>query len=138
MKLWIILLLAFLLLDLIFVVWIFIVKKRKKKKLSSQSQKYLQKHWIRIEKLFMDSDFKHAVLDADKLLDFALKEWGYQGNLGQKLKIAKLRFSNLNGVWSAHKLRNRIAHEIIELRKAETKVALKNFKGALKDLGADL
>ena len=86
----------------------------------------------------LDSHPKQAVLDADKLLDYALKEHGFKGALGEKMKAAGPRFSDLNGVWNAHKLRNRLAHEMMDLKRGEAQSALKNFKRALNDLGAGL
>lgn len=81
---------------------------------------------------------KEAVLDADKLLDYALVRKGFQGSLGEKLKKAKNRFSDINGIWIAHKLRNKIAHELSNIDFREAKNALVSFKKGLKDLGADL
>ena len=71
-------------------------------------------------------------------MDYALKKHGFEGSLGEKLKKAGPRFNDLNAVWSAHKLRNRIAHELSEINKEEAKRALKQFKRALNDLGAKL
>ena len=47
------------------------------------------------------------------------------------------RFSNLNAVWRAHKLRNAIAHEAgFEVSYKQAFNALAIYKEALKDLGA--
>ncbi len=98
---------------------------------------YIKAHWIRIIDSF-DMHSSQAVMDADKLLDYALKCYGYEGHLGEKLKVAKGHFSDLSGVWSAHKLRNTLAHEFKQLAKDEGRAALRQFKQALNDLGAKL
>lgn len=129
-------LIAFLIFD--FVVVVLIAIRRWRKKVMGQPQlEYIKSHWMRIIDSF-DHDPKHAILDADKLLDYALKQYEYQGSVGEKMKKAKSRFSDNNGIWRAHKLRNRIAHELGEIDRSEAKRALKNFKKALNDLGAKL
>jgi hypothetical protein len=82
--------------------------------------------------------FYMAVLNADKLLDMALKEKGIRGEtMGERMKNAGDIFRDKNGVWSAHKLRNRIAHESdAVVGYNDARYALACFKKALKDLGA--
>ena len=79
-----------------------------------------------------------AVIDADKLLDEALKKRGYKGKtMGERLVAAQRALSNNDGVWYAHKLRNRLVHESnVRLRRSEAKNALAGIKQGLKDLGA--
>lgn len=95
--------------------------------------------WLQIEqKLSRDDALTHqlSVLNADKLLDQALREKGVQGaTMGERMKVTK--WSNADVVWSAHKLRNRIAHEsdvVVEYEAARR--ALAGFKQGLKDVGA--
>lgn len=126
----------FIIITLLLTVFVFIKMKRRKA-FSSESMQYIQSHWIRIIDSF-NSHPKNAVLDADKLLDYALSKHGFEGSLGGKLKKAGPRFSDLNGVWSAHKLRNRVAHELGRIDKDHARRALKQFKSALNDLGAEL
>jgi len=118
-------------------VFIYFWRKYKKPKLRSDQIQYIKSHWIRVIDSF-DMHSNQAVMDADKLLDYSLKCYGYEGTLGEKLKMAKGRFSDLDGVWSAHKLRNTLAHELVELSKDDGRHALKQFKRALNDLGANL
>lgn len=56
-------------------------------------------------------DDVRRVLAADSVLDLALTELGFAGSLGDKLKKAGPRIPNIQAVWDAHKLRNRLAHE---------------------------
>ncbi len=79
-----------------------------------------------------------AVVNADKLLDAAMRDLGYRGQtMGDRLKQHRTSFSDLNGIWEAHKLRNRIAHETgIEVTARDTDKALAQLQRGLKDLGA--
>ena len=136
MNIWITALIIFLLIDITIVAFI-IYKRKLSNNFDSKDLYYIQAHWVKIIDSFKAHP-KHAILDADKLLDYALKKKGYQGTLGEKLKKSKSRFSDLNGVWFAHKLRNKVAHELDEININEAKRALKHFKKALNDLGAKL
>ncbi|MBP5647709.1 hypothetical protein J6X04_00225 [Candidatus Saccharibacteria bacterium] len=82
--------------------------------------------------------FMTTVIEADKLLDKALIEMGVPGKtMGERLKKCGERFSNLNAVWRAHKLRNALAHESdLEISYKQAYNALQIYKQALKDLGA--
>jgi hypothetical protein len=116
----------------------FYVLLHKKQRLNTAEIRYLKKHWKEALNLVSEHPDK-AVLKADKLLDFALEKAGYQGSLGGKMKQAKAVFSDNNSLWSAHKLRNRIAHEIdIKVSKSQANQAMKGFKRAFADLGVSL
>ncbi len=105
-----------------------------KRKLSTSSQAQVRQAWKRVEST---KDAHLQILEADKVLDLALKLLGFEGSLGDKLKAAGPRFSDVNSVWYAHKLRNRIAHEVhVQLTQAETEKAMRIFKRALRELGA--
>lgn len=79
-----------------------------------------------------------AIINGDKLLDRAMRERGFKGeNMGQRLIKHPKAFSGLNDVWSAHKLRNRIAHEnSVHVSEADVRKALNSLERGLKDLGA--
>ena len=101
-----------------------------------------QVDFLRIEnslKKEEESSYAMAIIEGDKILDRALMEMGVQGRtMGDRMKrIGKDKFSQVNAVWHAHKLRNQIAHEHDfhpEYRQALH--ALETYKQALKDLGA--
>lgn len=79
------------------------------------------------------------VIEADKILDEALRLLGYTGSLGDKLKAAGPRLNNINALWSAHKLRNRLVHELdVKVGDREVEKAIQTFRHALKDLGANI
>jgi hypothetical protein len=84
------------------------------------------------------STYQMAILNGDKLVDQAMRESGVKGQtMGERLKNSVEKFSDRNGIWVAHKLRNRIAHESdIEITYEEARYALSCFRKALKDLGA--
>lgn len=136
MNWWIILILAFLFIDLLLVIWV-LIKRARRKKFSFKDKKYIKFHWEKILSIYANNPAQ-AVIEADKLLDFALGKRGFQGSMGEKLKKSGAIFSDINGLWSAHKLRNRAAHELASINSAEAKRALASFKKALKDLGAGL
>ena len=79
-----------------------------------------------------------VIVKADKLLDKAMIEIGLSGKtMGERLKKLHGRLSDENGVWTAHKMRNRIAHETNYTASYEdAKYALSAYRTALKDLGA--
>jgi len=102
--------------------------------------KYRMK-WLAIEKQLdrtQPASYHLAVLNADKLLDQALRERGVRGEtMGERMKTTKDTWSNANAVWTAHKLRNQIAHESdVQVGYDDARRALAGFKQALKDIGA--
>lgn len=82
--------------------------------------------------------WQFAIISADKLLDSALRDRGVAGaTLGERLKNSGSYINDIDAVWRAHKLRNRIAHEDgVTVSKRQASEALKIFKRALSDLGA--
>lgn len=86
-----------------------------------------------------DSDYKLAVIEADKILDDSLKRLGYQGeDMGERLKQIKFnQLSNIDELWQAHKVRNRIAHEPdFQLTQTQAKRAIEIYQRAMQDLKA--
>ncbi len=59
-----------------------------------------------------ENDWKQAIIDCDSMLDQLLSQLGYTGEtLGEKLKQCnKANFPDLDDAWTAHKVRNQIAH----------------------------
>lgn len=84
------------------------------------------------------SGYRSAVVLMDNLLDLALKELGYVGSLGDKLKASASRFSDLNAVWAGHKYRNRLVHDVDqEPLKLDAESAITALRQALRDLGVE-
>lgn len=103
-------------------------------------EKY-QTKWLEIENSLVRANpatFPLAIMNADKLVDQALKERRFKGDtMGERMKSAQSTWRNANHVWGAHKIRNQLAHETDYTVDYTTAArALAAFKQALKDLGA--
>ena len=103
-------------------------------------QRY-QSSWLAIENgVSRDNhaSWQLAIINADKLLDQALRERRFRGKtMGERMKVANKTWRNPDHVWGAHKIRNRLAHETDMSVDYETTLrTLSAFKQALKDLGA--
>ncbi len=111
-----------------------------RKKVPGLNQEEYRTKWLKIEGSLIDDEASGhlAILNADKLLDSALKARGFAGQtMGERMKSARATFSNNNAVWAAHKLRNQIAHESdVSIKTKTVRYALQAFKKALKDVGA--
>jgi hypothetical protein len=121
----------------IFVVAVCLVKGRRS--FTEKDRKYIALKWHEVS----HTDARTCILEADKLLDFALGKFlgqkYFKVSLGEKLKMKGGIFSDLNGVWFAHKLRNKIAHELdFHVSMAEFKRALSAFRKAFIDLGVKI
>jgi hypothetical protein len=100
---------------------------------------YFQKRWKEVQQTLAAAQVgpRMAVIDADRLLDQALKQSNVRGEtMGERLKNARGRFKNNQAIWEAHKLRNRLVHEDVQLKKSDAHSALNSFHKGLKDLGA--
>lgn len=97
-------------------------------------KKQFQKKW---QAILAQKDPKIAILRADSLLDEAMRVSRIHGETtGERLNNAKGIVRDLNGVWSAHKIRNKIAHESsFEPSKKAATEALKQFRQAIRDMG---
>ena len=104
------------------------------------NQDYFQKRWLEILQRVKSSDDGTvlAIIDADKLVDEALKKLHFSGKtMGERLVAAQRSLTNNDSIWYAHKLRNRLVHEPnVRLKKSEAQMALTGFRQALRDLGA--
>ena len=69
----------------------------------------IEKHFFKGD----ENDLKVAIIEADKLLEEALREAGIRGaSLGDRLKnIKQGQLPNIDDVWQAHRLRNDIVHQ---------------------------
>jgi hypothetical protein len=114
----------------------FILKRHRPKRLNT---KYYGEKWKKLQSQLCDNKlWPLAVIDADKLLEEALKAKKYKGkSMGEKLVSAQHDITNNDLVWFGHKLRNKLVHEAeVKLRKNDVKDALLGIRSALKDLGA--
>ncbi len=103
-------------------------------------EKYRVK-WLEIEQSLVrnnEASCHMAILNADKLVDQALRDLGFPGEtMGDRLKATRGKLTHREELWAAHKLRNRIAHEPdVRVSYNQARRALSSFKRTLKDLGA--
>lgn len=86
-----------------------------------------------------EQDWKLAILEADTVVDEALKRTGVGGStFSDRLsQVPPGSLSSLDGLWWAHKIRNRIAHEVdYFLRYTEARQAIQYYEATLRELGA--
>ena len=105
------------------------------------SRELAKKEWAKIETHFYrgdENDLKIAIIEADKLLEEALREAGIRGaTLGDRLKnIKPNKLPDLDQVWQAHRLRNDIVHQpTFKLKRDLAERALNIYESTLKQLG---
>ena len=125
---------------LIAIITLFIVIRRmlNKPELHGLSREEILRHWTEIEKISTTGGMgaKMAIVEADKLLDGALKSMSMAGDtLGERLKFASYKYPELRKVWFAHKLRNQIVHEMtFEVSPSQARSAIHEYKKALKTI----
>ena len=101
---------------------------------------YLKGEWDRLRerlKSASDADAVHIVLEADGLVDRALKDLRIPGEtMGERLKfISTPDFKSKDDLWEAHKIRNQIAHgDGKDILYMDALYAFEKFEKALKEL----
>ena len=100
-----------------------------------------QENWQEIRELTASanaSDWNMAILRADAQLDELLNNLGYEGDtIAERLKIVDpTKLKSMDRIWSAHRLRNTIAHDPLQQYTREMVThALDSYQLAFKDLG---
>jgi hypothetical protein len=100
---------------------------------------YFMERWLGLQKhCATRKTWPHAIIEADALLDEALKKAGYKGKTtGERLVAAQRKLSNNESVWFGHKFCQRVPDEDVRrLRKQDVLEALHGFRQALRDIGA--
>lgn len=113
-----------------------VIYSRLPKRLKSD---YFLSQWKQLQKFLKDKKtWSEAILEADKLLDRALKKRKYKGkSMGARLVAAQRIFSDNDGVWFAHNLCKKVLNDdSFKLKEADVKDALVCFRQALRDIGA--
>lgn len=85
----------------------------------------------------LESEYKLAVIEADRILENSLKIMGYAGaNLEERLgKLTSVTLPNIEEVYRAHKIRNNILHDPdYKLELAEAKKVLDVYDEAFRAL----
>lgn len=104
------------------------------------SRENIKRKWKEIEELLNRGDemsYKIAVVEADKLMDHALKSMAISGkDFGERLKLINYKYQETKQAWFGHKIRNRLVHEAdFHLDYRTAKQAINSFKNALISLG---
>ena len=110
-------------------------------KTGGAASKKVAKQWNTISRRLNspnDSDWKIAIIEADKFIDEVVRNLGGEGKtLGERLNSLPLgTIVHINEVWEAHKIRNNIVHDpdyrLSQSRAKETiamyEVVLKEFE----------
>jgi len=109
--------------------------------IKQEDKQIVKEKWQEVEelmKLGRPSNFRQAIIEADKLLNYVLEKMGHEGSLGEKIKAGKNRFSKAvyNDIWQAHKMRNQLVHDISpEILDFQAKKAVGQFERGLRILG---
>lgn len=113
---------------------VFIRKVPKKLK----KDKYAEK-WKDLQGYCKDKQtWSMAIIEADKLLDKALKRRKFKGKrMGERMVAAQRKFTDNDAVWFAHNLCKKVLTDPdARLREQDVKNALVGFRQGLRDLGA--
>jgi hypothetical protein len=112
---------------------------RKPKKRIRKNDKFV-KSWTEIHTYCKDkATWSNALIEADKLLDKALKKRKFKGHsMGARLVSAQRYITDNDDLWDAHNLVKKLMDDPSKVRLKETNVkeALISFREGLKDLGA--
>lgn len=113
-----------------------VLAKRPRKDLNRE---YFTAKWKELQRnLPKKETWPMAIIQADNLLDEALRKRRFKGKtMGERMVSAQRSFTNNDSVWAAHKLRNKLVHEVdVPLQEKDVKSALIGIRTALQDLGA--
>src|SRR5258708_5395998 len=89
----------------------------------SLNVKHFTKRWKELQTLCASrKTWPQAIIDADCLLDDALKRSRYKGKTtGERLVAAQRALTSNDTVWVGHKLRNRMSQDNVDVRKLKKK-----------------
>lgn len=106
---------------------------RKTRGISVSDKQYIIKKRIEIEEMSSSDniyELKHAVIEADKLVDYILQIKGYAGDtFADRLRSAEknMNASTYQRLWDGHKIRNQIAHQDDKFSRDELVRAIKQL-----------
>ncbi|MDD5751373.1 MAG: hypothetical protein PHS73_02535 [Candidatus Peribacteraceae bacterium] len=114
---------------LLILAYVFLLHRRRVR-LSPALLGGLRREW---ERAVGQQDPVRMLLEAEKVFEHLLTLWRFQGTFADKLRSAGPRFQNVENLWQAHKLRNRIAHESgFQPSPEECQRAVRAFEEALR------
>ena len=100
-------------------------KRKRSKGLNNIDRNYIMKKRSEIEVLLKSGNIhetKQAVMEADKLVDFVFRKFGYAGeSFADRLRSAELSIdkNTYEKLWQGHKGRNALAHDSIDIGEQE-------------------
>ncbi len=80
-----------------------------KKALKKDKKSYYEKEIQKVSTLPSPTE---QIMRYDMIMHHILKDYGYSGTVGDQLKAKPRMISNLDAIWSLHKLRNKLAHSL--------------------------
>lgn len=104
------------------------------------SRAVLREQWDAIKARFNDGTpegRKLAIIEADKFVDYILKESGFQGeHMADRLeRLAPHNLRSFERVWRAHKIRNEIVHAVgYDISESLAKQALSDYEAFLVEV----
>lgn len=96
--------------------------------------------WLEVQTMMQaggPANFRQAIMEGDKLVDLVLRSKVGGETMGERLKRANKLFSKntYNDLWTAHKIRNKVAHEAdFDGLSSDARTAVRGFEKALKEL----
>lgn len=112
---------------------------RRPKKRIKKTDKFVAR-WKALQDQCRDKAmWQEVLIEADRLLDLALKKRKFRGkSMGERLVNAQRFITDNDDIWDAHNLVKRLLDDPakVRLREGDVKEALISFREALKDLGA--
>ena len=114
-----------------------VIARHQQPKLNRQ---LVQKRWSKVMAYAAEGEAgrQQALIEADKLVDFVLREYRVAGNsMAERMRSSEQLIPNYQQLWDAHKLRNKVAHESdVTLSTKQIKQALRSYQQTLKGLKA--
>jgi hypothetical protein len=120
------------------VIGLIVMIRRRRRPVKLNSERFTQR-WKDLQHNCANrKTWPQAIIEADNLLDDALKKARYKGKTtGERLVAAQHTLTSNDTVWFGHKLRKRIINEDVrKIKKDDVLNALSGFRQALRDLGA--
>lgn len=116
------------------IVLLFFISKRKN--LTEGQRNKVRNKWQELKELEKQGRYKEAIMDADKLFDFVLKTMNIRGDtMGKRLINAEKILDNYNDIWEAHKIRNKLVHEVdFKADSMKTRIVLRAFEKSIEHL----
>lgn len=109
---------------------------RRRRRVTESDRAMITSKWQDIERLLAQDRAREAIFEADKLLDFVFQKINLHGEtFADRLRGAEQLLPNYQDVWTAHKVRNKFAHELdFQILPREAKKIIDIFDQAIRKL----